>query len=494
MNDTIDLTYTDISDDHKGKHFMGISTQTVQDAVKRLESQYFRGRKIFRNSNSGSDYLFRWEICNLLKVLIWLEATDVFNSKKTKKSGVSKISIEKIISGYDYILKDDTLRVYERIALEASVDAKESKEILEFMQSAYQSMSRLFLLLAIGYNQFPNNIFKTMTNAFENLTEQINGQIYFAQMANCLRIPNTKVTKHGSLHSEGIIPLTLNLKRNVVNAINRIADEIYDFDDNGICRRKTKISDDTVLQERYSDLCAKHINYENETDQVEMNEEEINANGGIDKVRQELDEFMTDYFKAKYHIQDEQETYEDRKVNNYLRNPAKEYIIRYCYTHLLCTGKIDRRQWNYEESPEKCYMHSLNDRVSLYQYNYTGFPFYNYLINLEKAALKLIKNVEDLENTSELLKLVDEYVDQYLSDMREKRTIREGRFKRLESSILSDVDEVNDNVDDIKRQSEDLIKNMLAIILKLEDESKLEKYLEFYYGEITDLDMLSDFS
>ena len=152
-------------------------------------------------------------------------------------------------------------------------------------------------------------------------------------------LPHVKATKHGVISAEGVVPLTLNLKQSVVNAINRIADDIYDFDENGTCRRKSVISEDQDIQERYEMICGEHIYY-SESGCEELNEEDIQSEGGISKIRRETDNFMSDYFHRKYPQPDNDETYKADKLEHYLRKPLKEYIEAFSWMNLLCRNII----------------------------------------------------------------------------------------------------------------------------------------------------------
>ena len=433
MKDTIDLTYREISDNQKGTHLFGISTQTVKKAIQELEEQYFQGRNIFRNNDASSDYLFRWEISELLKILIWLQATDVFNSKKASKSGISEISIEKIINSYDFISKAESMKDYERIALEASVQAQESKEILHYIEKAYQSMSRFLLLATIGYNLYPYDVFKGMAREFDVLTTKLNQNIYVHLFAEKMGLSHVKATKHGVISAEGVIPLTLNLKQSVVNAINHIADDIYDFDENGTCRRKSVISEDQDIQERYEMICGEHIYY-SESGCEELNEEDIQIEGGISKIRRETDNFMSDYFHRKYPQPDDDETYKADKVERLLRQPLKQYIEAYCWMNLLCKNTISLEQWAYSESPEECYKITLKKRGYLAAYNHSGYKFDSYLSRLEGKVRKMFASPESLIPSDDLIKVTDQIVNEYIADMKKYKQYNEQRMAELDKS------------------------------------------------------------
>ena len=489
MKKTIDLSYNDISDEQKGKYLFGISTQTVKKAIKELEEEYFQGRNIFRNSDESSDYLFRWEICDLLKLLIWLQATDVFNDKKAKKSGVSEISIEKIIKSYEFISKADSLKKHERIILEASVQTQESKEILEYIQSAYQSMSRFLLLASISYNLYPNNIFKEMVREFDVLTTNLNSNIYNNLLLQTSGGTHIKVTKHGTISSDNIIPLSLNLKKNVVDAINRIADEIYDFDKDGICRRKFTITTDNTLQERYEDITGKHL-VVSDSDYTEMGDSELDANGGIDSIRQEIDTFMNDYFSEKYHLKDDATSYSDDKINRTLRTPVKDYIEGFCWMNLLCSEAIDKSQWKYRLSPKECYQATLRAKPFLLDYHFSGFKFDQYLRSLENKALHMFTTSDALIDTEKLCHLVDQVVDQYLKDVKDFKSSTQKRMDEIDVVIKNHKDAI-ENINNIYSQSEAILKNMLAIILKLENSCDMDTLIKRYFGKFDDGDHIA---
>ena len=101
-----DLSYDEID----AEEMCGKSTQTINTAIKNLEKRYFAGRNIFRNKTEKSDLLFRWEIKNLLFLLIKVEIDNVFSSSRSSKTGVTDISIKKILDTYDHTNKETTLQ------------------------------------------------------------------------------------------------------------------------------------------------------------------------------------------------------------------------------------------------------------------------------------------------------------------------------------------------------------------------------------------------
>lgn len=146
MRKTIDYTYMDVSDNQKGEHLFGISTQTVKKAIARLEKRYFQERHIFRSKGKGSDFLFRHEIKSLLLLLVRLELDNVFADSKSKDNGVSLANMDKLINEYEYITDPECLREYEDVVLHQSFNAEESVDFIYTIDSFQKAMTNLIVL------------------------------------------------------------------------------------------------------------------------------------------------------------------------------------------------------------------------------------------------------------------------------------------------------------------------------------------------------------
>ncbi len=369
------------------------------------------------------------EISGLLKLLIWLQVSDIFNEKKVKKSGNAEISIEKIINSYQWIGRIP-LKVYEQMELQAVLNDEKSLETLEYMKKAYHSISKFLILSSISYNQYPHLIFKDVAEEFDRLTENLNHSIYSIYKTEELGMSYITDTKQGKLIPERLETITLNLKKSVIDIINMIADEIYEFDEHGVCRRKKEISKDNALQERYQEILDKHMN-----EDAEMTEEELDFNGGIEKIHQEIDEFMNDYFKSRHPIKYRRIPFDANEIDDKLRHPVQNYIMRYCSMYLFCSGKIRMCQWKYAEPPEKCYDVILKERELLCSYQYKGFKFSKYLSKIEKESRIVVDNVGNLGKKREILDIVDKYVDAYINYVNVHAEVETIRFERLLDSL-----------------------------------------------------------
>ncbi len=445
MNKTIDLSYKEISDNQEGKYLFGISTQTVQNAIKALEDKYFKGWNIFRKDDKTSSYSFRWEIAGLSKLLIWLEVSDVFNEKRTQKSGNAEIDIGKIIDEYKNIFQRIPLKEYERIELENFSLIGESKEILEYVQMAYQVIANFLILASIGYNKYPHTVFKDIVEKFDVLTESLNEAVYLNYKSGKIGMSCLTETEHGVLISEKIAPLTLNLKVTVADAIKRIADQIYDFDSEGTCRRKKKFSKKDDLQSRYLEILKKHAAFVPDAGYIEMMEDALLLNGGIENIRQEIDDFMNDYFKSIHPSCYRRIPFDIDEIDSCLRQPLKNYIIHYCWMHLFCSGKITESQWIYDDPPEKCYDVTLKEREAVSNYDYRGFRF-NDLAKIEEDVREIVDNIGNLSNYEPILDVVDNYVDQYAEVIKIHQETKKVRFERVSDGLQS----VSTIVDDVK--------------------------------------------
>lgn len=529
MNGTIDLSYADVSDNGKGKAMYGKSTQTVFKAISRLEKEYFQGKNIFRNDDSKSDYLFRWEISNLLKLLLWLELNDVFNDGKSKKSGITEMNINKIINGYRHTFQDDVLREYEREVLTSFLNAKDAEAFLVDMAKIESLMSKLFIMISVCYAQLPINHFKNIIKGISELTEKVYAETIINRKAKNDDMPRIRINKNGVIISSGGIPLTLNLKRAVVDAINKISDKLYDFDENGVCTRKVEISGDAELQMWYSALCERYMEIDENGKYKERCKDDIESVDSIDEIREDLDEFISDYLKnclqnpeniddmisnylktcsqnpqnsfpiasdylkaccpnsedvnniifdyLKSHFQNSKNG--NDKIENLLRKPVKEYIVEYCYMKAFFAGMINKEQWDFKFSAEECYTRTIKERNYLSNYNHTGFKFDKYLTELEEEAWKAVLESDGEIWDGYLKRMADKYVDKYLEKKEEYQEKLSQKIKDVEELYFpeADIENVNDNIQDIHKNCDALIKNMLAIILKIEDSGKAEELL-----------------
>ena len=158
--------------------------------------------------------------------------------------------------------------------------------------------------------------------------------------------------------------------------------------------------------------------------------------------------------------------------------------------NLLCRNIISSEQLNYTESPENCYKTTLRLRSYLSAYHHSGYKYDAYLSSLEDKVLKQFSSPESLIPNDELLKVTDQMVDEYLENVKEYKQSTEHRNAGLDK-LIGNQREVQDNVKNIREQSEALLKNMLAIILKFENQETVQDLRDQYFGEFNDGDHIA---
>lgn len=238
--ETNDLTYKAVSDDKKGTHFDGFSTQTVMKCIKEIEEKYFAGRHIYKNAGEKSDVLFRSEIKGLLLLLLKLELNDPLRDSKTKKSGISEDKISEIRVVYEWMMGYSDMEDYEFRLLFSFFNSKESMKFLDILQNFSENLFLLLELVVKNYRFFPSEYFTTMNKQMvewscniikykEDITKRMKNNVHI------LNLNSSNLTGFFDCAGE----LSLDLKNGVVKAINELSEICFEFDKyTGVCKRK----------------------------------------------------------------------------------------------------------------------------------------------------------------------------------------------------------------------------------------------------------------
>ena len=477
MKKTIDLTYKEVSDNQEGKSLFGKSTQTVKKTIAVLEKKYFAGRNIFRNDDTTSDFLFRYEIKNLLLLLIKLEMDDVFSDAKAKVDGVSTKGIRKILESYELLNDEELLRDYECRVLFQSVNADESVHFMETIK-AFQTALATFLTLSVKYyNKFATDIFEDIIYQLNQWSRNI---ISWSHKINQLEKSQHLIIDfnpyHLNFHAR-TESLTLNLKTAVVKAINRIADELYEFDENGVCIRKN-------LEPLGESVENKSI--ENPYTQIVEYDEKLNDEKA-DEIHAGMDKVMDGYWKKVFPNQGQQPRFQhntEEKIEERLRNLKKTacgYLMHYCGGKALIIGRL------YMSTPPNADNMKEREadfevfeglRMQLENFKLSDLSFEPYLRKLEKSAWAWC-----LEHKFEMTPYsFEEMADQSIAEFKETSD-------KLHKTAWSEFDKIQDkdfketelegtesNITELYKQCETLAENMLAVILKIEaDREKKSK-------------------
>ncbi|MCM1228197.1 MAG: hypothetical protein NC320_12415 [Clostridium sp.] len=475
MNKTIDLTYSDLCDENN--KLFGKSRKTVFQAIDRLEQQYFKDKKILRNKGEGSDILFRWEIKNLLLILLQLEIENVFNDNKTQHTkGVSNLSMEKILNSYISINDTNAMRDYERMVLLSTSNSHGTIEFLNSLNTFKNVIKNLMTIYARYYHLFNSDYFYKIINAINTMSRDIIYSVYDIEenLKDCANSPYRAYPEFGK-------GLSIDLKKQLVKAINAISDEIYDFDSEGFCTRRINISYDKDFNEKYENFCSKHINMDTKPF-IELSyddSEYINKEND----RKELDELMNEFWsnnrgKTEYRKND----YKHKSLEKMdeITTSIKSVILGYINAHCFVKGYI----WGFLKKEDikkikKCTIEELFEayeqrRQEISELKLSDKSFYDNIKNIEDDAWSLLIKKKTITK-DECIEIIDKYVDEFRQKTDAGRIRSQEEFKMIESEQFegTDLEGVSNNIHNIEKSCEDIMKNLLSMILKIEsNESK----------------------
>ena len=478
-----DLRYNDIN----AKELFGKSRQTINTAVKNLEKRYFKGRNLFRNNTANSDLLFRWEIKNLLILLIKLEIDNVFSGSKSSKEGVTDLSIKKILASYDFVNNGNSLRNYEKWVLEQSFSAVSSTEFVEDINEFEKVLTNFWVLAAKYYEYMPSDYFKRISAVLNSFSRGIIDYALKYEAYQKRELPKIIVDQYRGTATLRTRPLRINLETAVVTAINTISEALYDFDENGCCHRKKKLEASDEFNDSYQYFHSYHLLFDEETD---LKPEEVTDDPYIDfdNIRSIVDKLMDKYWAEEVKIpHEEAEDNEQLSTSNFYTHNSKEkidaaieqvkhdterYIQLYCLIKLFVTGRIDRN--TFEGNNNGKLLFETYDRLKnkLYRFQLVDHPFAPVLCRIEQEVWRLFENAPygNFTEGDKVKKIITSRIDLFRmnTDLIRNQAIKEFddiSKRNLDGDILSGV---RNNIDNISADSDDIIKNMLSMVLKIE--------------------------
>lgn len=478
-----DLSYTELMESLNEKKLFGKGTQTINTAIKNLEERYFKGRNIFRNNTKSSDLLFRWEIKNLLLLLIKIEVDNVFGSGKSSKEGVTDLSIRKILDSYDYLNNQHELRNYEKWVLEQSFSAVTSREFVEDISAFEKTMTNFCVLVAKYYDMMPADYIKRIIAVINSFSRGIIDHVQKYQIIENMDIPKINIDQYHRTARLRTGPLRINLETAVVKAINTIADALYDFDDKGCCYRKSKLKASDVFNKSYVSIHSEHILFDPISlfEQKELQDDEFDC----EQIRCKVDELMEDYWAEERKIphndngssmknsffQHNSKEKIDVAIHN-LKVFTLEYIQCFCVLKSFVSGRINRHQLEENCSGKEMFEKYEEMRVHLSSFQLSDHPFAPVLSRIEKEAWKTFEDYPDGGVPEE--KMIDSIVIRYIDNFRNETDMIRYRTKeefdnienrKFDGDVLCGM---KSNIDKISSDNEDAAKNILSIILKLE--------------------------
>lgn len=161
----------------------------------------------------------------------------------------------------------------------------------------------------------------------------------------------------------------------------------------------------------------------------------------------------------------------DAAIEN-LKNETELYIQLYCLIRLFVTGRIDRTTFERNNSGKVLFETYDRLRNVLYGFQLADHPFVPVLYRIEKEVWRLFENAPDGNFTEgdKVKSIISGQIDQFRknTDLIRNQAIKECddiANRNLEGDILSGV---RNNIDNISTDSDDIIKNMLSMVLKIE--------------------------
>lgn len=481
-----DLSYVDILEDLKGDKLFGKGTSTINTAIRNLEEKYFEGRNVFRNNTKSSDLLFRWEIKNLLLLLIKIEIDNVFSSGKSSKEGVTDLSIKKILGSYDYINNDSNLRNYEMWVLEQSFSAVTSREFVEDIDGFEKTLTNFCVLVAKYYDMMPSDYIKRISAEINSFSRGIIDYVQKYRIIENIDFPKINIDQYHGTAMLRTAPLRINLETAVVKAINTIADALYDFDDNGCCYRKSKLNASDVFNKSYVSIHSEHMEFGSVSSlgQKEKQDDEFDC----EIIRKRVDELMEDYWAEEVKIpHDDVTTNTTTTGSSFFKHNSKEkidvaihnlkaytfaYIQCFCTIKLFVSGRIDRHQLEEGCSGKELFEKYEKMRAYLSSFQLLDHPFSPVLSRIEKEVWKTLEDYPDggIPEEKSIDSIIIRFIDDYRSEIDVIREKAINEFDNIENrkfdgDILCGV---KSNIDKISSDNEDIAKNILSMILKLE--------------------------
>lgn len=213
--------------------------RTVKAIIRDIEDKYFDGKHIYRNGGAKSDFLFRYEIKELLVALLKLELSDTFKDARAKKTGISNVKIDTIMKVYRNLAEIDNLRPHEWRVLDFSFDSAAACEHIETLRRLSESMSRFFLMNAMFYTSSASSPFADIINEIDVLTTRICMRQYEIAKYTDTTLPiyNCDSSKMIAERHEDF-EFMADIRLAIVKAIKIISSIIYEFDDNEACKRR----------------------------------------------------------------------------------------------------------------------------------------------------------------------------------------------------------------------------------------------------------------
>ncbi|WP_294754470.1 hypothetical protein [uncultured Ruminococcus sp.] len=436
--------------------------RTIKNVIKAMEERYFDGKHIFRNGGKNSDFLFRYEIKELLVAILKLELSDPFKDARASKTGVSSVNINTIERTYSNLEEIDKLRSYERRVLSLSFDSEVAAKHIETLRRLSASMSRFFLMDAMFYNNSASAPFVDIINQIDVWTANLCMRQYeIAKYKDSRPIFNLDLFKM-RVERHDNFDFVADMRLAIVKAIKRISSIIYEFDENNVCKRR-KITDviaelETVRSDSFALLRKQAEEVDNITAVVES---------GDDESRRTMDSFYEVLFEGLYpYSKDYAGTpLPLRWSDSYIYNMLPKYFYKYL-------------KFMTDPSP------SFEDRrkvLKMRQFlstQYIGsFSFFQTLVRTENELLTITEgksygSFKEFDADTDIRKVIDEHFCYFITGVQDNAKLRSMSLDSMKEALRSTTlgKSIADNYDKLYHQCEEIVSNVFAMVLKLEAE------------------------
>ena len=462
MKSTIDFLFKDLSDNKEGKELFGFSAQTVKKRINDIEQNYFKGRKIYHglSKSKNNAIIFRCEIKGLLLLLLKLELEDVFRDDKSKKSGVTIGSIDRIIDSYVFALDEELLSDYEYRVLMQFTDIEDGFTFLESIKAFRNELSKSLIILATKYHDHTANYFKMFIKRIRDISVSMIYGSYDLKQLN-----------------SSFLLQPLDLKLALIGAINQICDDLYYFKDDLICRRRINLLDNEKLSEEYNNIITKHlcIKANSIDEQRELASDEFQHDeSDIMDIRDELTSLLCKYYQQKYpHVPVLTSTTPTKENIEDMLSKVEKKLYRYTELFIkmqkLCYGKLAEDECKEIYTYEPFLREFYNTRFQLLHTEIHDWSFANYLPKVEAYLTRQIKK-DALSNTDQINEIIKTTMERCRVDVMNRiQIIAKEMDKYGNKEVLkNEYSGIMDNIEEIEATCESLAKNLIAMILKRE--------------------------
>lgn len=477
MKQTIDYQLKELSDDEKGKHWFGFSINMVRNVINDIEIKYFQGRKVYHGLTNADNnaIIFRHEIKGLLLLLLRIELEDVFRDEKSKDTGISKASVEKIIEIYSYALNE--LSDHEYRVLMQFTDIEDGFNFLDSIKSFKDELTRLLIIIATKYHDHTANYYKMFIKKIRDISVSM---IYGS---NDLGFLNSKLF---------LQPLDLRIA--IVKAIDRISNDIYYYKkDNNICMRRYYLPKQYKKFEKvyydFYEIRNKHLycppigdtaKGEDTIDldtQRELSSDELSFNDeDYIEIRKDLSNNMENLYKQLYPLKPHEYVFipSKEKISNVLKSMKMalcEYILCFCKMQKLCYGKLSEAEMKEIFNKESFLREFYNRRSQLWDTKLCDWSFAKYLSSIEADISRMLLR-DETPSQEEIDNIAENCIKCYKEKVEKNAEIVRKEFYNLDDKEFMEIeyDGIIDNINDIKVHCEALAKNLIAMILKRESD------------------------